>query len=145
MDEFGWRWKHDPIYFPFLAMVYHYVPITRLLHYRPIPAFGSLFLIPRRISYSPITLTARNRHYAPSAPITHSASFSFFFSVFCPRPQHSRFSHASLHIGCFSFVSRPSSSSLRIDFICQVQSPNYNATLKQIFPNIQQIDSEVLA
>ncbi|KAH1057105.1 hypothetical protein J1N35_035170 [Gossypium stocksii] len=25
------------------------------------------------------------------------------------------------------------------------QSPNYNATLKQIFPNIQQIDSEVFA
>ncbi|KAK8324170.1 hypothetical protein V6Z12_A12G282300 [Gossypium hirsutum] len=81
------------------------------------------FLIPRRISYSPITLTAGNRHYAPSAPITHSASFPFFSSVFCPRPQ------------------RSDSPTLP----CTAQSPNYNATLKQIFPNIQQIDSEVLA
>ncbi|MBA0548996.1 hypothetical protein Golob_020057, partial [Gossypium lobatum] len=45
------------------------------------------FPIPRRIGYSPITFIARNRHYAPSAPITHSASFPFFSSVFCPRPQ----------------------------------------------------------
>ncbi|TYH45398.1 hypothetical protein ES332_A11G360800v1, partial [Gossypium tomentosum] len=45
------------------------------------------FPIPRRIGYSPITLIARNRHYGPSAPITHSASFPFFSSVFCPRPQ----------------------------------------------------------
>ncbi|TYG99826.1 hypothetical protein ES288_A10G226800v1 [Gossypium darwinii] len=101
------------------------------------------FLIPRRISYSPITLTAGNRHYAPSAPITHSASFPFFSSVFCPRPQRSDSPTLPCTVGCFSFVSRHSSSSLRIDFICQ--SPNYNATLKQIFPNIKQIDSEVLA
>ncbi|TYG60605.1 hypothetical protein ES288_D07G081500v1 [Gossypium darwinii] len=33
-------------------------------------------------------------------------------------------------------------------FVClikQAQSPNYNATLKLIFPNIQQIDYEVFA
>ncbi|MFQ6620350.1 hypothetical protein Gotur_000942, partial [Gossypium turneri] len=47
------------------------------------------FPIPPRISYSPITLIARNRHYAPSAPITHSVSFPFFSFVFCPRPQRS--------------------------------------------------------
>ncbi|MFQ6631313.1 hypothetical protein Gotur_009597 [Gossypium turneri] len=28
-------------------------------------------------------------YYAPSAPITHFASFPFFSSVFCSRPQHS--------------------------------------------------------
>ncbi|MFQ6643963.1 hypothetical protein Gotur_017428 [Gossypium turneri] len=47
------------------------------------------FPIPSRIGYSLITLIACNRYYAPSAPITHSASFPFFSSIFYPRPQHS--------------------------------------------------------
>ncbi|MFQ6660052.1 hypothetical protein Gotur_028691 [Gossypium turneri] len=51
-----------------------------LVHCKPIPP---------RIGYWPITLIARNRHYAPSAPITYSASFHLFYSVFCPHPQHS--------------------------------------------------------
>ncbi|MBA0699859.1 hypothetical protein Goari_001464, partial [Gossypium aridum] len=42
-----------------------------------------------RISYSPITLIARNRYYAPLAPITYSVFFPFCYFIFCPRPQHS--------------------------------------------------------
>ncbi|MBA0865646.1 hypothetical protein Goshw_014113, partial [Gossypium schwendimanii] len=39
------------------------------------------------MSYWPITLIVRNRHYAPSASIRYSASFHLLYSIFCPHHQ----------------------------------------------------------
>ncbi|XP_040952734.1 uncharacterized protein [Gossypium hirsutum] len=112
-----------PPYIACLVRCNGYTITPRLRAYYIIDLFWRFvrcFPIPHRIAYSLITLIARNRHYAPSAPITHSASFPFFSSVFCPRPQRSDSSTLPCTVGCFSFVSRHSSSSLRIDFICQM-------------------------
>ncbi|MBA0645857.1 hypothetical protein Goklo_013897, partial [Gossypium klotzschianum] len=41
-------------------------------------------------------LIARNRHYAPSTPISYSATFSFFVFHFLPSSSSFRFSYISL-------------------------------------------------
>ncbi|MBA0680499.1 hypothetical protein Goari_012191, partial [Gossypium aridum] len=51
--------------------------------------------ITARIGYCPITPIARNRHYAPSAPIRYSAIFSSFLFHFLPSSLSIRFSHVS--------------------------------------------------
>ncbi|KAK8269711.1 hypothetical protein V6Z12_D11G148600, partial [Gossypium hirsutum] len=77
--------------------------------------FGSLFSHSLRIGYSPITLIARNRHYAPSVPITHSASFYFFFSFFCPHPQRSD----SPTLPCTGWGVRAGEPILSGTFVCE--------------------------
>ncbi|MBA0692969.1 hypothetical protein Goari_010489, partial [Gossypium aridum] len=75
--------------------------------------------IPLRIDYSPITLIARNRHYAPSAPITYSVFFPFLLFHFLPSSSTFRFSDASLRR--FLFIAPISDFHYSFDPVANIQ------------------------